>query len=145
MPGGLRPGQVAVLVVAMLLAGLFLIVVLLSRFLSNPFLEYACSNRGQRALASQEGTVRAHLPDASDFEVATYDCEYGGPAHLAFSTDLEPTTARNVVLTDPACLPYRGGTVGDTAVVCGSGSKVTYWFFDTASDGTTSGSLGLDR
>lgn len=143
--GGLRPSQVAVLVVAMLLAALFLIVVLLFRFLSNPFLDYACSTPGQRALASQEETVRSHLADASDFEVATYDCEDGGSAHLAFSTDLDPRTARDVVLTDPACLPYRGGTVGDTAAVCGKGSKVTYWFCDTASDGTTSGELQLDR
>lgn len=129
----------------MLLAGLFLVVVLLSRFLSNPFLDHACSNRGQRALANQEERVRTHLADASDFEVATYDCEDGGSAHLAFSTDLDPRTARDVVLTDPACLPHRGGTVRDTAAVCGRGSEVTYWFFDTASDGTTSGVLQLGR
>ena len=139
----LKPGQVALLVVAMVVAALFIVVMVVFRLLSSPYLDYACSWPGQRVLAGREGFVRAHFGDASDFEVATYDCEDGGSAHLAFSTGLDPLAARDALLTDPACRPFHSDGSGNYAVACGTKSNASFLFFDTASDGVTSGEVQL--
>ncbi len=64
---------------------------------------YSCSRSGQRSLGSSEQFVRAHLPDASGFEVWTYDCDSGGPAFLGFKTSAAPAATRDALLTDRSC------------------------------------------
>lgn len=141
--GQLKPGQIALLVCALLLAALLVVTVAVFKFLENPFLDYACSGPGQRALAGREDFVRAHFSDASAFEVATYDCEDGGSAHLAFKTSLKPAAARGALLDDPACLPYRPSGDDRPGVLCRTGSGSSLVFFDTASGDTTTGELHL--
>lgn len=133
---------VLLLAVAMLLAGGLAVVAAAVMFLSNPSGSYACTWRGQRALAAQEGFVRGYLGDASDFEVATYDCEDGSPAFLGFTTGLDPAAARTALLADPNCR-IGPDQVDGRGVVCGTGPKVVYLFFDTNSKNTTSGALSL--
>lgn len=139
----LKPGQVALLIAAAFTATLLVVILVAFRFFSNPLLDYACSRPGQRALTGREDFVRAHLSDASGFEVASYDCEDGGSAHLALKTSLEPEAARETLLIDQNCVPYHPEADDEPGVLCGTGSRASLLFFDTASDGTTTGELQL--
>jgi hypothetical protein len=105
--------------------------------------EYSCSRAGQRDLQqSQEGFVRAHFSDATSVEVLTYDCDSGDSAVLAFSTTRSPVAARDILLTDPACLSQEPEPSGDENVECQSGSD-RVWISLTAADGGTAGELSV--
>jgi hypothetical protein len=139
----LKTAVVLLLALAMLLAGGLAVVAAAVMFLSNPSGSYACTWLGQRALAGQEGFVRAHLGDASDFEVATYDCEDGSAAFLGFTTGLEPAAARAAFSSDPNCR-IEPDQISGPGVVCGTGPKAVYLYFNTSSENTTTGELSIE-
>lgn len=136
-------GVIAVVAALLLAAGLLTAVWVVLQPFSNPHLSYACSRPGQRALAEREDFVRAHLRDASGFEVATYDCEDTGDAYLTFSTGLAPTAARDAFLSERSCARLADEETGSAGLVCGSGRGAVYLYFGGASESTTTGELQL--
>lgn len=131
-PHRLRDLLIALLSVAMLLAA----PLILFQFWSGPFIDRTCAPAGQRKLAAQAKVVRDRLPDATDFEVQTYDCDCGGSAFLSFRSGMAPAAARAAFLSDPRCQPTNDV---DAAVLCDTGSKPYYLSF--GSGPTTAGSL----
>ena len=101
---------------------------------------YSCSWFGGRALASNGKFVSERVPDASRFEVATYDCDSGSPAHLEFSTQSSPAEARDLLLAHPECrIDDRDEDDGEL-LICQNGSRVLTIFLGE-SDGRTRGEL----
>lgn len=97
---------------------------------------YSCSRAGQRTLESEERFARAHLPDAREFEVTTYDCDSGGPAFLSFTSTLAPSAARDALLTDRSCRHVKHDPDDGERVDCGTGRQTRYLFLGRATTGT---------
>ena len=127
---------------AVLLGGAALVVLAVVGFLSNPSLSYACTWPGQHTLAGRSAFVRSHLPDAGQFEVATYDCEDGDEAHLDFVAAETPADARNSFLTDSSCSAPRTPDEPGTILVSCTSTKV-HVFLSQGPDGSTRGELHL--
>lgn len=101
---------------------------------------YSCSWFGERALASHEEFVSERVPDASKFEVATYDCDSGGPAHLEFSTQSSLAEARDLFSAQPECrIDERDDDDGEL-VICQTGAQRLTIFLEE-SDERTRGEL----
>lgn len=88
----------------------------------NLFGGYSCTWFGERALASHEEFMSERVPDASRFEVATYDCDSGAPAHLEFSTRSSPAEARDLLLAHPECRIDERDEEDGELVICQNGS-----------------------
>jgi uncharacterized protein YodC (DUF2158 family) len=101
---------------------------------------YSCSWFGERALASHEEFVSEWVPDASRFEVATYDCDSGGLAHLEFSTQSSPAEARDLLLAHPECrIDERDEEDGELVICQNGGQRLTIFLGE--SDERTRGEL----
>lgn len=127
--------------VALLAVGLLMVVLVLPAWMISLFQSNSCSPIGQQQLAAQEGFVRQHLPQASDFDVATYDCDSGDIAHLGFITELTPVGARDAFLSDSACTAAETSEPDAAAANCRSASATMEIYFDRALDGRTNGYL----
>lgn len=125
-----------------LVGGAMVAVLAIAGFLSNPSLSYACTWPGQHTLAGRSAFVRSHLPDAGQFEVATYDCEDGDEAHLDFVTAETPADARDAFLTDSFCSAPRTPDEPGTILVTCTATKV-HLFLSQGQDGDTRGELHL--
>ena len=97
---------------------------------------YSCSRSGQRALVSGEQFVRELVPDASGFEVRTYDCDSGGPAFLEFTSSLAPEAVRDALLADRTCRRVDHEYEEGEYVECGTGRHSRFLVLDRSTTGT---------
>lgn len=64
---------------------------------------YSCTSRGKAAFDSARGFVSENLPNATNFEVVTYDCEDGGPAALHWISSDSQTTVEKMLVSEAEC------------------------------------------
>lgn len=131
-----RRAVTAVIVAAAVLAAGAAVTVLSFSLLGG----YSCSWLGERALASQDEFVSERVPNASGFEVATYDCDSGGPAHLEFSTQSSLAQARDLFLAHSECRIDERDEDDGELVTCQTGAQRLTIFLEE-SDERTRGEL----
>ena len=119
-----------VLVVVVVLALLATAIVLLGRWFLD---EATCQTPlTQETRTQQETFVRAHLPDAGDFQWMVMDCDDNGQVVLDFTTRQAGDAASQAFSRDPACHPSTEADADSGDVSCRVGKlEVAIYLEDT--------------
>lgn len=95
----------------------------------------------QQVRSQQEGFVKAHLPDAGQFEWTVMDCDDNGQIVLNFTTRTTGKAANAAFLRDPACRPSNEPDASAGDVDCQTGAVEVFIFLEDKGAIDTEGQL----